>query len=98
MTYLRCFRAAAGALALVLAPAAAAAQQVKAAPTARPAKTPAVESASSVITQADFTQRLQVLSHDSMRGRRTGTPGLEAAARYVEAQLLALGLKPAGAG
>ena len=39
---------------------------------------------------------VQYLADDKLEGRKTGTPGYEAAAKYVEAQFKAVGLKPAG--
>jgi len=39
---------------------------------------------------------VQYLADDKLEGRRTGTPGYEAAVQYVEAQYKAIGLKPAG--
>jgi hypothetical protein len=39
---------------------------------------------------------VQYLADDKLEGRRTGTPGYEAAAKYVEDQFQAVGLKPAG--
>jgi hypothetical protein len=39
---------------------------------------------------------VQYLADDKLEGRKTGTPGYEAAAKYVEAQFQAIGLKPAG--
>jgi hypothetical protein len=48
------------------------------------------------ITPQDMHRRIGVLSHDSLRGRDTPSPGLEAAARYIVAEFQALGLEPAG--
>jgi hypothetical protein len=48
------------------------------------------------ITPADMHRRIGVLSHDSLRGRDTPSPGLEAAARYIVGEFQALGLEPAG--
>jgi hypothetical protein len=39
---------------------------------------------------------VQYLADDKLQGRKTGTPGYEAAATYVEGQFKAIGLKPAG--
>jgi hypothetical protein len=39
---------------------------------------------------------VQYLADDKLEGRKTGTPGYEAAAKYVEGQFKAVGLKPAG--
>lgn len=45
-------------------------------------------------------ERLEVLlgalAHDSMAGRRTGTPGAAMAARFLEAELARYGVQPAG--
>jgi hypothetical protein len=48
------------------------------------------------IDAADLSIRVGVLAHDSMRGRETGTPGAQAAARYLAAEMSRLGLTPAG--
>jgi hypothetical protein len=39
---------------------------------------------------------VQFLADDKLQGRRTGTPGYEAAVAYVESQFKSIGLKPAG--
>ena len=41
-------------------------------------------------------QHVQVLAHDSLKGRDTGSPGHESAARYVAEQFRAIGLQPGG--
>lgn len=41
-------------------------------------------------------RHVQVLAHDSLKGRDTGSPGHESAARYIAEQLRAAGLQPAG--
>ena len=41
-------------------------------------------------------RHVQVLAHDSLKGRDTGSPGHEAAARYVAEQFQRAGLTPAG--
>ncbi|WP_411282484.1 M28 family peptidase [Gemmatimonas sp.] len=41
-------------------------------------------------------RHVQVLAHDSLKGRDTGSPGHEAAARYVAEQFKLAGLTPAG--
>lgn len=41
-------------------------------------------------------RHVQVLAHDSLKGRNTGTPEHESASRYIAAQFKAAGLKPAG--
>jgi hypothetical protein len=74
------FRAAAPALATVLAASGAAAQQ---------ATTPQ-------ITARDLRTRLEAIAHDSMRGRDTGSPELRKAADHIAAEMRRLGLRPAG--
>src|SRR5512146_457122 len=59
--------------------------------------TPArLDAAAASITAADFARHLGVLSHDSLKGRLTGTPGVESAARYIAAEFRQDGLKPLG--
>jgi len=41
-------------------------------------------------------QHVQVLADDSLKGRDAGSPGHESASRYLQEQLRALGLQPAG--
>lgn len=41
-------------------------------------------------------RHVQVLAHDSLKGRDTGSPGHESAVRYVAQQFAAAGLKPGG--
>ncbi len=41
---------------------------------------------------------VQYLADDRLEGRNVGTPGYETAAKYVESQFRAIGLKPGGAG
>jgi hypothetical protein len=48
------------------------------------------------ITPSDVFERVAVLAHDSMAGRRTGTPGLERAAAYAAEEFARLGLEPFG--
>ncbi|MDQ4131410.1 MAG: M20/M25/M40 family metallo-hydrolase, partial [Actinomycetota bacterium] len=48
------------------------------------------------ITAEDMYRRIGVLAHDSLRGRDTPSPGLEAAAAYIARELEAFGLEPAG--
>ncbi|OYU15470.1 MAG: peptidase M28 [Alphaproteobacteria bacterium PA4] len=43
-----------------------------------------------------WTADIATLASDAMAGRQPGTPGYEAAARYVEKRFRALGLRPAG--
>ncbi|MDH5643335.1 MAG: M20/M25/M40 family metallo-hydrolase [Gemmatimonadota bacterium] len=44
----------------------------------------------------DVRYQLGVLAHDSLMGRRTGTPGSLGAARFIAAQLESFGIEPAG--
>src|SRR5512147_2729927 len=48
------------------------------------------------ITQADVKRRIGIIADDSMRGRDTPSPGLEATARYIASEFRAFGLTPAG--
>lgn len=41
-------------------------------------------------------RHVQVLAHDSLKGRNTGTPGHETASRYISEQFKAAGLQPGG--
>jgi hypothetical protein len=45
---------------------------------------------------AAWWAHVQYLADDKLEGRKTGTPGYEAAVQYVEGQFKAIGLKPAG--
>jgi hypothetical protein len=44
----------------------------------------------------DLRTRVGLIADDSMRGRDTGTPGIEAAATYLASEMARLGLRPAG--
>ncbi|HEV2150167.1 MAG TPA: M28 family peptidase [Longimicrobiaceae bacterium] len=48
------------------------------------------------ITADDLRQRVEILAHDSMLGRGTGTPGARMAADYIAAELRRMGVRPAG--
>lgn len=48
------------------------------------------------IERADVERLLRTLAHDSMQGRRTGTPGIRRAARFLAAEMQRIGLEPAG--
>jgi hypothetical protein len=48
------------------------------------------------ITACDLMTRLYIYSDDSMEGREAGTPGNLRATAYIEQQVRALGLQPAG--
>ena len=57
-----------------------------------PTTTP-IADAAATITAADMIDRIGVLAHDSMRGRDTPSPGLEAAARYIVREFRRMGLE-----
>ncbi len=44
----------------------------------------------------EWWHHVEVLAHDSLKGRNTGTPGHESASRYIAAQFQAAGLRPGG--
>jgi hypothetical protein len=48
------------------------------------------------ISAEDVAREIGVLAHDSMAGRDTPSPGLEAAARYIASRFRTMGLEPAG--
>ncbi len=50
----------------------------------------------SVVTPAEVMTLLTRLSHDSLRGRRTGSPGAFMAATMIAREMQRLGLEPAG--
>jgi Peptidase family M28 len=52
--------------------------------------------AAASITAADVAQRIGVIADDSMMGRDTPSPGLEATAKYVADQFRRFGLMPGG--
>jgi hypothetical protein len=52
--------------------------------------------AASTITKADVARRVAVIADDSMMGRDTPSPGLEATARYIASEFQRFGLKPGG--
>jgi hypothetical protein len=83
-------------LALLLAPALAAAQAP--APPAAPAlpRTLAPRPTTPAITAADLMTRLYIFADDSMMGREAGTLGNVKATDYLAAELKRLGLRPAG--
>jgi hypothetical protein len=51
---------------------------------------------SQAITSDDVMGHIRVLAQDEWQGRRSGTPGGAAAAEYIEQQLRAVGVAPAG--
>jgi hypothetical protein len=48
------------------------------------------------ITRFELTQHVRTLASDAMEGRRTGEPGAERAADYIEAEFRRIGLRPGG--
>jgi hypothetical protein len=48
------------------------------------------------ISATDLRNRIGIFAHDSMMGRRTGTPGNAKGNAYIVSELQRLGLKPAG--
>ena len=58
---------------------------------------PVVAEAVETIRRADLTRRLRVIAHDSMRGRRTPSPELDAVAAWAADELSAMGLEAARA-
>jgi len=62
-----------------------------------PAPTVAPSSAAlDAVSAARFRRDVEFLADDSLEGRRAGTEGYDAAARYAAAELQKLGLEPAG--
>jgi hypothetical protein len=57
---------------------------------------PAVRRGLESITAADVKRRIEVIADDSMRGRDTPSPGLEATARYIASEFRTVGLAPGG--
>ncbi|MHB1223230.1 MAG: M28 family peptidase [Gemmatimonadaceae bacterium] len=51
---------------------------------------------SATVREADVRRQLGVLAADSLEGRRTGEPGAERAARFIAAEMTAMGLRPMG--
>ncbi len=56
----------------------------------------ALDAAAGTITAADYFQRLSVIAHDSMMGRDTPSPGLDATADWIAAEFERMGIAPAG--
>src|SRR5437868_15261252 len=52
--------------------------------------------AAASITAADVAHRIGIIADDSMMGRDTPIPGLEATAKYVAEQFRRFGLRPGG--
>lgn len=55
-----------------------------------------LEDAAATITAENVNSHITFLASDELQGRDTPSPGLEEAAKYVEAQYRELGLEPAG--
>ncbi len=55
-----------------------------------------VDEALNSITEDDVRNRIALIADDSMMGRDTPSPGLEATANYVAGQFYSFGLKPLG--
>ena len=53
-----------------------------------------IEQAVNSITQADIYRHIEVMAHDSMRGRDTPSPELDQTAEYVASEFRRIGLKP----
>ena len=81
------------ALAILLLPGAVAAQSSAAASGAA-----SIAEAAASITEADLYRGIGIISHDSMMGRETPSPGLDKTARWVAGEFRRIGLKPAGDG
>lgn len=60
----------------------------------RPA--PATMPSDTRVAPESVRAQLTALAHDSMQGRRTGTPGARRAAHYIAQRMFALGLEPGG--
>src|SRR6476620_4500694 len=60
------------------------------------ALSPAVRRGLETITAADVTRRIGIIADDSMLGRDTPSPGLEATARYISCVFLSFGLDARG--
>lgn len=65
-------------------------------PTRSPGEIAAEDRASASIDPDQVSARIAVLSHDTMGGRATPSPGLDLAARYVASEFAAMGLEPGG--
>jgi Peptidase family M28 len=56
----------------------------------------ALDSAAGTITADDYFQRLGVIANDSMMGRDTPSPGLDATANWIASEFERVGVAPAG--
>jgi hypothetical protein len=65
--------------------------------TSEPVQSGAVDAATtSDITPEDYLHRVEIIADDSMQGRATPSPGLDATARYVASEFERMGLRPGG--
>jgi hypothetical protein len=55
-----------------------------------------VVAAAASITREDYLRKISVMAHDSMGGRDTPSPGLDATAEWIASEFELLGLKPGG--
>ena len=81
-------------VALVVMPGSACAQESRATRGAPPSEE--VVAAASSITPEDYLRKIGVIAHDSMAGRDTPSPGLEATATWIASEFQRLGLRPGG--
>lgn len=56
----------------------------------------ASQRADTTVRESEVRRQLEVLAADSLEGRRTGERGAEKAARFIAAEMQAMGLAPAG--
>ena len=61
-----------------------------------PGETDSAARIDAVITRANVERLERGLAHDSMEGRRVGTPGAVRAARFIAEEMKSIGLEPAG--
>jgi Peptidase family M28 len=57
---------------------------------------PAMLEAAQSITAEDYFRRISVIAHDSMGGRDTPSPGLDATADWIASEFKSFGLRPGG--
>ncbi|SVC00291.1 uncharacterized protein METZ01_LOCUS253145, partial [marine metagenome] len=55
-----------------------------------------VLAAAASITSEDYLRKISIIAHDSMAGRDTPSPGLEATATWIASEFKRLGLEPGG--
>jgi hypothetical protein len=63
-------------------------------PTVPAVSAEAAQRAAASITGSDVARRIETLAHDSLRGRATPSPELDAAARWIASEFEAFGLQP----